>query len=179
MLRFALPLLAFAGLIVAFVVGLDPERDPSRLPSPFLGKTAPEFDLPRLKNPEERIASRDYAGQTTLVNVWATWCVECRREHGFLMRLAESNEIPLYGLNWRDQRDAALSWLAQLGDPYIASGYDADGRTGIDWGVYAAPETFLISKDGRVLYKHLGALSDAIWEQEFRPLIAADKARAE
>jgi cytochrome c biogenesis protein CcmG/thiol:disulfide interchange protein DsbE len=108
-----------------------------------------------------------------LVNVWATWCGGCRQEHGFLMQLARSGAIPIYGINWRDNRPEALRWLEQLGDPYEFSAFDADGRVGIDWGVYGAPETFLVSPEGIVLHKHLGPLNAAIWQEDFVPLIEA------
>jgi cytochrome c biogenesis protein CcmG/thiol:disulfide interchange protein DsbE len=179
MIRFIAPLVAFVALVLVLVKGLDPERDLNELPSPFLGKPAPEFDLPNLKIPSERVSSANYAGETTLINVWATWCVGCRQEHNFLLELAGENEIPIYGINWRDRNDEALKWLTQLGDPYVASGYDGDGRTGINWGVYGAPETFLLGKDGRVLYKHLGPLSRRAWDEDFAPLIAADKGGAQ
>lgn len=174
-MRFIAPLFVLGGLVAIFYIGLG--QDPSELPSPFIDKPAPQFDLPALKNPERRVSSRDYQDRTALVNVWATWCVGCRQEHDFLLQLARENTVPIYGLNWRDRRDDALLWLQQLGDPYVASGFDADGRVGIDWGVYGAPETFLISKDGRVLHKHLGPLNREIWERDFLPRIAADNGR--
>lgn len=175
MIRFIAPLVAFIALVLLFIKGLDPSRDLNELPSPFLGKPAPEFDLPTLKIPDERINNASYAGETALVNVWATWCVGCRQEHNFLLELEQNDELPIYGINWRDRRDEALSWLTQLGDPYVVSGFDGDGRTGINWGVYGAPETFLISKEGRVIHKHLGPLNRTIWERDFTPLIEADK----
>jgi len=174
MIRFLAPLVVFALLVLVFIKGLDPSRDLNELPSPFLGKPAPQFELPQLKNPTARISSETYVGEMALVNVWATWCVGCRQEHSFLNELATENVLPIYGINWRDRRNEALQWLEQLGDPYVASGYDEDGRVGIDWGVYGAPETFLISKDGRVLHKHLGPLSRLSWEADFMPLIAAE-----
>jgi cytochrome c biogenesis protein CcmG/thiol:disulfide interchange protein DsbE len=175
MIRYIAPLVAFGLLILVFIKGLDPERDLNELPSPFLGKPAPEFDLPTLENPEERISTEDFKGEVALVNVWATWCVGCRQEHPFLNELAEAKAIPIYGINWRDQQSEATRWLAQLGDPYVASGFDGDGRVGIDWGVYGAPETFLIGKDGTVLHKHLGPLSEYSWEKDFLPLIEAQQ----
>ena len=173
MSRYLVPLILVAVMIPVFIIGLN--RDPSEVPSPFLNKPAPEFELPRLKDPGLTVGSADYAGQMVLVNVWATWCAGCRQEHDYLLKLASENDIPIYGLNWRDQRSKALSWLSQLGDPYIASGFDEDGRVGIDWGVYGAPETFLISADGIVLYKHLSPLTEAVWQREFRPRILAAK----
>ena len=165
--------MVFALLVLVFIKGLDPDRDLNALPSPFLGNPAPQFDLPTLKDSASRIASKDIDGKLALVNVWATWCVGCRQEHDFLMQLSRQNILPIYGINWRDRREEALQWLAQLGDPYVASGFDGDGRVGIDWGVYGAPETFLIGRDGIVLHKHLGPLNQFIWEQDFVPLIAA------
>ncbi len=164
--RFIWPLLIVVGLIVFLVMGLQ-HGDPRALPSPFIGKPAPEFELPTLKNPEVTIGTDNFAGKYTLVNVWATWCVMCQAEHGFLMDLAASKSIPIYGLNWRDSRPDAIRWLGELGDPYIASAFDPQNRVGMDWGVYGAPETFLLDPEGTVVYKHLGPLDPAIWEREF------------
>ncbi len=164
--RFLWPLIVVAGLIVFLVMGLR-HGDPRALPSPFIGKPAPEFELPTLHNPEVTIGKQQLLGQYSVVNVWATWCVMCRAEHGFLMDLAASGSIPIYGINWRDSRPEALRWLDELGDPYIASAFDADGRVGIDWGVYGAPETFLVDPEGTVIYKHLGPLDEQIWQREF------------
>jgi cytochrome c biogenesis protein CcmG, thiol:disulfide interchange protein DsbE len=173
MLRYLAPIILFAVMLPVFLIGLN--RDPSAVPSPFIDKAAPEFTLPSLRDPLQTVSSADYRGQLVLVNVWATWCVGCRQEHAYLMELSARGDIPIYGLNWRDQRDAALDWIARLGDPYVASGFDADGRVGIDWGVYGAPETFLISPDGIVLHKHLGPLDEQIWQRDFLPLIAASR----
>lgn len=169
MLRYLTPLLLIGVLIVVLSLGLT--RDPSALPSMFIDRPAPAFDLPRLKDPETRVGSADYADKAVLVNVWATWCVGCREEHPFLMSLAESGDIPIYGINWRDRRADALRWLERYGDPYVASGFDEHGRVAVDWGVYGAPETFLIGEDGIVLHKHLGPLNEAIWLRDFVPLL--------
>jgi len=171
MSRFLIPLVVFALLIAVFVVGLG--RDPSQLPSPLLEKPAPQFDLPSLLVPEERVTTQDFNGEVALVNVWATWCVGCRQEHNFLLQLSKADVLPIYGLNWRDNGPEARRWLQQLGDPYVATAYDEDGRVGIDWGVYGAPETFLIAADGTVLYKQLGPLSWGLWEENFVPLLKA------
>ena len=170
MSRYVLPLVAVIGLILFRVVGLK-RGDPRALPSPYIGKPAPEFELPKLKDPEQTVGSKDLNGQVALVNVWATWCVGCRAEHPFLLELEANDTIPIYGINWRDTRPEALRWIQQLGDPYVASGFDGSGRVGIDWGVYGAPETFLVSADGVVLHKHLGPLDRASWESDFLPLI--------
>ncbi len=171
MARYVVLIVAFVALVAVFYVGL--QRDPSALPSPYIGKAAPTFDLPSLTRADARVGSESLAGQIALVNVWATWCVGCREEHDFLMQIAREGAVPIYGINWRDNRDDALRWLSQYGDPYVDSGFDGDGRVGIDWGVYGAPETFLLDANGIVLYKHLGPLSDAVWEREFVPRIAA------
>lgn len=169
MSRFLIPMVVFALLIAVFVVGLG--RDPSQLPSPLLEKPAPQFDLPSLLDPEQRVTTQDFNGEVALVNVWATWCAGCRQEHDFLMQLSKAGVLPIYGLNWRDNGPDARRWLQQLGDPYVATAYDQDGRVGIDWGVYGAPETFLIAADGTILYKQLGPLSWGLWEENFVPLL--------
>jgi cytochrome c biogenesis protein CcmG/thiol:disulfide interchange protein DsbE len=171
MSRYALPLIVFALLIPILVIGLS--RNPNDLPSPFIGKPAPQFELPTLADPGVTVGTADFSGAPALVNVWATWCVGCRQEHDFLLQLSKSGVIPIYGINWRDTRSDALRWLQQLGDPYIASADDREGRVGIDWGVYGAPETFLVGADGTVLHKHLGPLTWADWEQDFAPLLNA------
>ncbi len=170
MSRYVLPLIAVVALISFLVVGLQ-RGDPRALPSPYIGKPAPQFELPTLDDPAVLIGSKDLEGDFALVNVWATWCVGCRSEHPFLMKLARDDSIPIYGINWRDTRPEALSWIQQLGDPYVASGFDETGRVGIDWGVYGAPETFLLDADGIVVHKHLGPLGREAWERDFVPLI--------
>ncbi|MCG8371742.1 MAG: DsbE family thiol:disulfide interchange protein [Proteobacteria bacterium] len=169
MARYLVPVILFAVMIPIFMIGL--QRDPTELPSPYIDNPAPEFELPRLRDANATVGSADYAGSKALVNVWATWCVGCRQEHDFLMSLAAEGEIPIYGLNWRDRRPDALRWLEQLGDPYVASAFDADGRVAFDWGVYGAPETFLVDEEGIVLHKHIGPLNRTIWERDFAPKI--------
>ena len=110
-------------------------------------------------------------GQASLLNVWATWCAGCRQEHGFLMQLASTGTIPIYGLNYRDERNSAIGWLQQLGDPYVANAFDEDGLVSIDWGVYGAPETFLIDAEGIVRYKHIGPLTPEVWRNKMQPRI--------
>lgn len=171
MSRYLVPLVIFGLLIAVLVIGLG--KDPSLLPSPLLEKPAPQFELPSVTDPTITVGSANYENQMAVVNVWATWCVGCRQEHGFLMHLAEANTIPIYGLNWRDNLPEAQRFLAQLGDPYVDSAFDGDGRVGIDWGVYGAPETFLVGADGTVLFKQLGPLNEALWQQNFVPLIEA------
>lgn len=161
-------------LVVFFAFGL--RTDPTRLPSPLIGKSAPTFELPNLTQPEQRITTADLAGKVTLLNVWATWCTACMQEHPVLMKIAESGDVALYGLDYKDTRDDALAWLGKLGDPYLGSAFDEDGRVGIDWGVYGTPETFVIDKTGTVRYKHIGPLSWEEWNQTLLPLVQALKA---
>jgi cytochrome c biogenesis protein CcmG/thiol:disulfide interchange protein DsbE len=169
--RYLLPLLALVALVVLLAVGL--RRDPSYVPSPLVGKAAPAFDLPRLDDPTARLTNADLLGDVSLVNVWGTWCVGCRQEHPFLNRLAQTGEIRIYGINWKDDTALAQRWLQDLGNPYTLVGVDQDGRAAIDWGVYGAPETFLLDAAGNVLYKHIAPLDDEVWEAEFRPRIRA------
>lgn len=171
MKRFLLPIGFFVVIIPVFIVGLG--KDPRELPSTFLGKPAPQFALPGLLDPTLTVSNEMFAGEMVLVNFWATWCVGCRQEHGFLLQLKANQVIPVYGINWRDDRNAAIAWLEELGDPYVVSGFDGGNHAGIDWGVYAAPETFLVDASGTIIYKFLGPLSPNVWQQEFVPRIAA------
>ena len=168
--RYLLPFFAVLILIPIMILGL--RSDPSVLPSQYIGKPAPEFNLPTLRDPDKTLSNEDLKGQISLVNIWATWCVGCRAEHQFLMALSREKTIPIYAINWRDNRADALRWLEALGDPYVASGFDGEGRVGIDWGAYGAPETFLVNADGNVVYRFTGPLSRALWNQEFVPRIA-------
>jgi len=171
MWRFLLPLAGLAVLVGFFYRGL--QRNPSEIPSPLIGKPAPEFSLPSVRDPNRLVASKDYRGKMFVLNVWGTWCVGCRQEHETLLEIARTNAVPMVGLNWKDDRQQAVRWLNQLGDPYVDSAFDPEGRTAIDWGVYGAPETFLIGADGRVLHKHIAPLTVAIWERDFLPKIRA------
>jgi cytochrome c biogenesis protein CcmG/thiol:disulfide interchange protein DsbE len=166
-MKFFIPIAVFMALLVVFIVGLN--HDPSYVPSPLIGKPAPEFRLPRLSDPEQTLGTEDMRGQFSLLNVWATWCVGCRQEHDTLLQIASNSGVPIYGLNWKDNTVQARAWLEQLGNPYAATAVDFDGAVAIDWGVYGAPETFLLAADGTVLYKHLSPLTMAIWEAEFLP----------
>jgi cytochrome c biogenesis protein CcmG/thiol:disulfide interchange protein DsbE len=174
MWKFIVPFVVFALLGAFLFVGLY--RDPSYVPSPLIGKPAPEFTLPSLQDPAFPIASKDLAGKPWVLNVWGTWCGGCREEHGTLIAIARQGAVPLIGLNWRDDDAAAQDWLRQLGNPYAAVATDHEGRTAIDWGVYGAPETFLIGPDGTVLYKHIAPMTFEVWNKEFLPRIEAAKA---
>jgi len=168
-MRYLIPIGLFAVLGGFFFVGLH--LDPSEVPSPLIGKPAPAFDLPELKDMEQRVSDADLKGRPTLLNVWATWCGGCRQEHEMLLQLSKQGGVPIYGLNYRDERTGALRWLDQLGDPYVAVGYDPSGTASLDWGVYGAPETFLMDPQGIVVYKHLGPMTSKAWREEFMPRI--------
>jgi cytochrome c biogenesis protein CcmG/thiol:disulfide interchange protein DsbE len=170
MWRYLIPIVLFVTLVGFFARGL--QLDPSYVPSPLIGKTIPQFVLPTLADASISLSDRDLRGQVSLVNVWATWCVGCRQEHAYLVELAAESQIPIYGLNWKDDSEQARQWLSQLGNPYVATAVDLEGRVAIDFGVYGAPETFLVDVDGTVLYKHLSPLTREVWQQEFLPRIA-------
>ena len=160
------PVLVFAGLVAALVGGLG--KDPSRLPSPLLGQPLPAFSLPLLARPEQRMTPGELSGPL-LLNVWASWCVSCRDEHPLLLALAERG-VAVVGLNYKDRREDALSWLGRWGDPYRVSLFDPAGALGLDLGVYGVPESYWINRDGLIEAKHVGALSDAVWERRFAAL---------
>ncbi len=163
------PLVFVALLIGLLAIGLS--LDPREVPSPLIGKPAPDFVLPSLSAPETQISVSDLRGKVTLVNVWASWCVACREEHPLLMDLAGRNLLPIYGLNYKDERAEALAWLSRFGNPYTDSIYDAEGTAGLDWGVYGVPETFILDRHGRIRYKHIGAISASDLEHKLLPVI--------
>ena len=171
MTRFVLPIVILAALVAVLVVGL--KRDPTLVPSPLIGRPAPDFSLPRLDDPARTLGKADLLGDVSVVNVWATWCGGCRQEHPFLVTLARTGGVRIFGLDWKDDSALARQWLNQLGNPYTAIGVDQDGRVAIDWGVYGAPETFLLDAAGKVIYKHIAPMTPDIWEAEFVPRIRA------
>ena len=167
--RFLLPLGIFAVLVLFLAVGLRLNK--SEIPSPFIGKPAPTFQLPQLHEPGKTISPQDMAGQVWLLNVWASWCVSCRVEHPVLMDLAKQGVVPILGLNYKDEREDGARWLQQFGNPYLLSAFDADGRVGIDYGVYGVPETFVIDKRGVIRLKHIGPVTTEVINDKFLPLI--------
>jgi cytochrome c biogenesis protein CcmG/thiol:disulfide interchange protein DsbE len=169
MIRYLLPAALFVVLVGFLAIGLN--RDPSRVPSPLIDKPAPEFALPQLKDAGQTFSSRDLKGEVSLVNVWATWCGGCYQEHPVLVELAESRFVPIYGLNYKDERVKAKAWLRKYGDPYRAIAFDEDGRVAIDWGVYGAPETFVVDARGIVRYKHIGPLTTKDLQNTILPLV--------
>ncbi|MEM6638855.1 MAG: DsbE family thiol:disulfide interchange protein [Pseudomonadota bacterium] len=174
--RSALPALVTLALIILFAAGLK-RGDPGEITSPFLGKPAPALDMADLFAPETRISGTELSGSAYVLNVWGTWCRECYREHETLLQIARQNTVPLIGLNWRDDRARALAYLQQYGDPFARVGSDPNGRNAIDWGVYGAPETFLIDADGVVLHKHIGPITWSIWERDFLSRLQPQPAR--
>jgi cytochrome c biogenesis protein CcmG/thiol:disulfide interchange protein DsbE len=173
MWKFLLPAVLFAALAALFIIGLNPQRDIHALPSPLIGKPAPQFTLTDVLDPSREVSSASLEGQVYVFNVWATWCAGCRQEHETLLAIAQQNVVPIVGLDWNDDRERATRWLKQLGNPYTQVGFDNEGRVAIDWGVYGAPETFLVDTHGQVLFKHIAPLTMEIWQQEFLPRIAA------
>ena len=165
--RFLLPVVVFLGLAGVLYVGIQHSTNKSTMVSALLGKPAPQFELPVLGEPGRKLSSRDLAGRPWVMNVWGTWCVACRDEHEMLLEIARRNQVPLVGLNWKDEDEAAAQWLQQLGNPYSVVAADRDGRTAIDFGVYGAPETFFIDAGGLVQYRHVGPMTPEIWEREF------------
>lgn len=168
-MRFLIPLLLFLVVVAFLAVGL--KLDPREVPSPFIGKPAPAFNLPQLTDPAKTFSQTDFKGQVSLFNVWASWCVSCRQEHPLLIKLAKEKILPIYGLNYKDEREAGMAWLNRLGNPYDASAFDADGKVGIEWGVYGVPETFVIDKQGVIRYKHTGPITESAWTETLLPLI--------
>ena len=164
-----LPLAAFLGLVLALGWGMT--RDPQLIPSALIGKSVPQFSLPPVKGRTLGLSSGDLRGEVSLVNVFASWCVACREEHPVFMQLKAEGVVPIHGLNYKDQPDNAARWLNTMGDPYTRTGADIDGRVAIDWGVYGVPETFVITKDGRIAYKHIGAVTPEVLGQTIIPLI--------
>jgi cytochrome c biogenesis protein CcmG/thiol:disulfide interchange protein DsbE len=166
---FIIPVAAFAVMAVAFAVGLT--LDPSKIPSVLIGKPVPEFQLPPVQGRTLGLSSDDLRGEVTLVNVFASWCVECRVEHPLFMRLAADGTVPIHGLDYKDKPDDAANWLDTLGDPYTRTGADRDGRVGIEWGVYGVPETFVVDRNGTIVHKHIGALSPKTLDETILPLV--------
>lgn len=170
MMRFLLPLAAAAGLLVLLGVGLT--MNPRLVPSPLINKPGPAFSLPTLASPGT-IFTQDKFSQhpVSIFNVWASWCVACRQEHPLLMRLSQQTDTPIYGLNYKDTRANARAWLTRLGNPYREIAFDQAGTTGIDWGVYGVPETYIVDDQGIIRYKQIGPITERVWRETLQPLI--------
>ena len=169
MFKYLIPLGIFLVLVVFLAIGLG--RDPHEVPSPLINKAAPTFRLPQLKEPAKTFSAEDMRGKVWILNVWASWCIACRDEHPLLLEYAKTGAVPIYGLNYKDNREDALSWLDELGDPYVLSAADLDGRVAIDYGVYGAPETYVIDQDGTIRFKQIGAVTRDVWSDKVLPLV--------
>jgi len=167
--RYLVPMGILLVLLYFLRAGLS--LNPKEVPSPLIGKPAPAFSLPRLDQSEQRISRDDLRGQVWMLNVWASWCVACRQEHPLLVQYAKQSKVPIYGLNYKDERAAGMKWLADFGNPYTASISDRDGRVGIDFGVYGVPETFVIDREGVIRYKQIGPLTPELLRDTIEPLL--------
>ncbi|MDP3032496.1 MAG: DsbE family thiol:disulfide interchange protein, partial [Rhodocyclaceae bacterium] len=141
------------------------------VPSPLVGKPAPDFSVPQLHDEAAMFSPKEMAGKVWLLNVWASWCVSCREEHPILNEFAKSGTTPLVGLNYKDKREDGIRWLARFGDPYLLSAVDSDGRVGINYGVYGVPETYVIDKAGVIRFKQIGPVTPAVLQQKIIPLV--------
>ncbi len=169
MKRFLLPLALFVVMVGFLAVGLT--LNPREVPSPLVGKAAPDFSLPQLHESDKVFSPKDLAGKVWLLNFWASWCSGCKDEHPVLMQLANSGEVPIYGADYKDRREEALTWLQRWGNPYQLVGVDEAGRVGINYGVYGVPETYVIDKAGKIRYKQIGPVDLDILEQKILPLV--------
>jgi cytochrome c biogenesis protein CcmG/thiol:disulfide interchange protein DsbE len=170
-MRYAIPLVVFL-IIAGFLASrLRGGYDPHIIPSALIGKPAPDFQLPELDQPQKVVSPQQMRGKVWLLNVWGSWCVACREEHPFLLEIAKSGVVPIYGLSWKDKREDALATLSELGNPYVLNASDFNGRVAIDYGVTGAPETYLIDKNGVIRYKEVGQLTPEIMQQKILPLV--------
>jgi cytochrome c biogenesis protein CcmG, thiol:disulfide interchange protein DsbE len=169
--KFLIPLGAFVLLAIVLAVGIKHLPEKGIIASPLLGKPAPAFTTTLLNDTGKTFDSAEFKGRWTLFNVWGTWCFECRNEHQALLDIAKRGEVRLIGLDWKDEDATATDWIKQLGNPFDVIATDHEGRIAIDWGVYAAPESFLVNPEGVVVYKFIGALTMEAWQSEFVPRI--------
>jgi cytochrome c biogenesis protein CcmG/thiol:disulfide interchange protein DsbE len=169
---YLLPVALFLVLAGYFALALRPGRDPSLLPSAMIDRPAPDFALAGLDG-KDGLARGALTGQVALVNFFASWCVPCRAEHPLLLRIAEEEHVPLYGIAYKDKPADTERYLAQLGDPYRRIGLDESGRTGIDFGVYGVPETYLIDREGHIRFRYVGPITAEALERELLPRLKA------
>lgn len=169
-LLFLLPALAFVA--VGVFLGLGLTRDPTVLPSTLIGRPVPTFSLPPVQGRTLGLSSRDLKGEVSLVNVFASWCTACRLEHPVFMRLKAEGVVPIHGINYKDRPEDAAAWLDELGDPYTRTGADRNGRMAIDWGVYGVPETFVVDRDGKIIFKQVGPVTPEAYREKIAPLLA-------
>lgn len=176
-LLYVLPLLLFAAVAGYFAFPILTGKDPGILPSVMIDKAAPGNVLEPLLAAKPGIDPDSLKGEVRLVNFFASWCGPCRVEHPLLMRIAETKIVPLYGVNYKDTPAAAVEWLAELGDPYERIGRDGDGRAAIEWGLYGVPETYVVDRDGRIQYRHVGPISPRAFEEKIMPVVTALRKR--
>jgi len=170
LVKYGVPLVLFVALAVFLAVGLT--RDPREVPSPFIDKPAPAFTLEALHEPKQPFSPEQMKGKVWLLNVWASWCVSCRVEHPLLVEMSKRNDVPIVGLDYKDERGAGLQWLSKMGNPYVVSAFDFEGKVGIDYGVYGVPETFVIDKAGVIRRKFVGPVTAQTVRDEIVPLVA-------
>ena len=168
-----LPLAVFGVILALLATGVWLSRSPDRdaLPSPLIGKPAPAFRLPVLGAPERLVTQADLRGAPYLLNVWGSWCPGCREEHAVVSAFAKTGRVRVIGFNWKDEPEDATRWLAQFGNPYELVLADYDGKAAIEWGIYGAPETFLVDGDGTILWKHVGPMTDATIREQLMPFV--------
>lgn len=169
-MKYLLPLVIFVAIACLFYSTL--ERDTRLVPSPLIGKAAPDFSLPSLNNVNEALSPSSFKGKPWLLNIWASWCHECRIEHPLFNQLAKQYDFDIVGLNYKDQLTDAKQWLEQFGDPFDITIFDQQGTAGLDWGVYGVPETFLIDSDGVIRYKHIGPINPEIIKDIILPFFS-------
>jgi cytochrome c biogenesis protein CcmG/thiol:disulfide interchange protein DsbE len=171
-----IPLVIFLGMGVFLYQGLF--LNPKVLDSALEGKPVPAFQLDRLEVPSEVLTEKDLPAKVLMLNFWATWCPACKYEHPYLMMLSKRNLLPIYGINYRDERALAVKELTTQGDPYTVNIYDKDGRLGLDLGVYGAPETFIVDHNGIIRYRYAGPIDQTVWTQTLYPMIQQLQAEA-
>lgn len=171
MKRFAIPLVVFGLLVAVFAVALKRAPEKQLVPSALIGKPAPGFELPDLADPTRTVRFADLDDRWTLVNVWGTWCVECRVEHPVLLDIGRQGKVNIVGLNYKDDPAEARAWLDELGNPYSVVAMDQEGRAALDWGVYGAPETFLVNPEGIIVDKIVGVVTPGNWAGRLLPQI--------
>lgn len=167
--KFLWPLAAFIALIALLAVGLG--LNPREVPSPLIGKPAPDFTVAQLHAPDKSFSPKDMQGKVWLLNVWASWCVSCREEHPYLVEFAKTGIAPVVGLDYKDKREDGQRWLKRFGDPYTLIAFDGDGRVGINYGVYGVPETYLIDKAGVIRFKQIGPVTPEVLEKTIVPMV--------
>ena len=163
-----IPLVLFIALVAFLLIGLH--RDPHEVPSPLINKPAPDFQLPQLQQSIATFSAKEMRGKVWLLNFWGTWCVACREEHPLLVQYAKTGLVPIYGVDYKDDRAAAMRWLDEFGNPYVLTAFDVDGRVSIDYGVYGAPESYLIDRNGVIRFKQIGPITEDVWQKQILPL---------